>query len=106
MFFKYATLLAFTASAIAGAIVPGIYRITNVASQSPALSFQAYDPPVSVSSTKGNAGEFELVSSCLCLGIICLKLQWDVRDSGDGSYTLHNVGLGTTGAAFYYYVGP
>jgi hypothetical protein len=69
MFSKYATLLAFAASAIAGAIQPGIYRITNVASQSTARSYEAYNNPVFVS--KEDAGQFELVSSgfCLCLGI-------------------------------------
>jgi hypothetical protein len=70
MFSKYVTLLAFAASAIAGAIQPGIYRLTNVASQS---TVRTYSPgtPVFVSSTKENPGPFELVSSafCLCLGI-------------------------------------
>ena len=70
MFSKYATLLAFVASAIAGAIEPGVYKITNVASHSTARSYQAFSP-VYVSSTREYAGPFELVSSglCLCLGI-------------------------------------
>ena len=70
MFSKYVTLLAFAATAIAGAIQPGVYRITNVASRSTARS---YNPgtPVFVASTREFPGPFELVSSafCLCLGI-------------------------------------
>ena len=70
MFSKYATLLAFAASAIAGAIEPGRYRIVNVASHSTARSFSP-SSPVYVSSTRENPGPFELVSSglSLCLGI-------------------------------------
>ena len=69
MFSKYATLLAFAASAIAGAIQPGTYRITNVATQSTVRANEAYSP-IYVSSTKEDS-PFELVSSglCLCLGI-------------------------------------
>ena len=70
MFSKYVTLLAFAASAIAGAIEPGRYKITNVVSQSTARSYEPYSP-VYVSSTKEYAGPFELVGLgfCLCLGI-------------------------------------
>jgi hypothetical protein len=64
MFSKYATLLALAASAIAGAIQPGIYRITNVASHSTARSYNP-STPVFVSSTREFPGPFELVSSGL-----------------------------------------
>ena len=70
MFSKYVTLLALVATAIAGAIEPGVYRITNVASYSTARSYQD-NSPVYVSSTREYPGPFQLVSSdlCLCLGI-------------------------------------
>ena len=70
MFSKYVTLLAFAATAIAGAIQPGVYRITNVASHSTVRSYNHFSP-VFVTSTRENPGPFELVSSafCLCLGI-------------------------------------
>ena len=62
--------MAFAASAIAGAIQPGRYKISNVASQSTARSYEPFSL-VYVSSTKENAGLFELVGLgfCLCLGI-------------------------------------
>ena len=63
MFSKYATLLAFAASAIAGAIQPGTYRINNVATQSTVRANEAYSP-IYVSSTKEDS-PFELVSSGL-----------------------------------------
>ena len=70
MFSKYVTLLAFAANAIAGAIKPGVYKITNVDSHSTARSYHAFTP-VFVSSSKEHAGPYELVglSFCLCLGI-------------------------------------
>ena len=71
MFFKYATLLAFAASAIAGAIEPGVYRISNVASGTTARTYNAFRP-VYISNTLEYAGPYELVSLgllCLCLGI-------------------------------------
>ena len=70
MFFKYVTLLAFAATAIAGAITPGVYRLTNVASQSTARSYDRI-ALVFVSSSKEDPGPYELVSSafCLCFGI-------------------------------------
>ena len=70
MFSKYVTLLAFAASAIAGAIKPGIYKITNVASQTNARSYADFTP-VFVSNTFENPGPYELVGLgfCLCLGI-------------------------------------
>ena len=66
MFSKYVTLLAFAATAIAGAIQPGIYRITNVASHSTARSYNVLSS-VFVASTRENPGPFELVSSAFCL---------------------------------------
>jgi len=83
MFFKYATLLAFAASAFAGDIQPGVYKIINVASHSTARSYNPSNP-VFVSSTREFPGPFEL---------------WDVKDSVDGSYTLRNIGLNTIAAA-------
>ena len=71
MFSKYVTLLAFAASAIAGAIQPGIYRITNVASQSTARTYTPSNP-VYVSSTREDPGPFELVSS------VFLSLPWNI----------------------------
>ena len=70
MFSKYVTLLAFAASAIAGAIKPGVYKISNVASHSTARSYTP-STPVFVASTLENPGPFELVGLgfCLCLGI-------------------------------------
>ena len=70
MLSKYVTLLAFAASAIAGVIEPGIYRIKNVASRSTARSYEPFTP-VFVSSTRENPGPYELVGLgfCLCLGI-------------------------------------
>ena len=70
MFSKYVTLLAFAATAIAGAIQPGIYKITNVASHSTARSYTPFGQ-VFVSSSKEYAGPYELVGLgfCLCLGI-------------------------------------
>ena len=76
MFSKYATLLAFAASAIAGAIEPGVYKISNVASHSTARSYNP-SSPVFVSSTKEYAGPFELVSSGLCL---FLGIYFDLSD--------------------------
>ena len=71
MLSKYATLLAFAVSAIAGAIEPGSYRITNVASQSTARVCGPIDSPIYVSSTGECDGLFEIVSLglCLCFGI-------------------------------------
>ena len=97
MFSKYATILAFAASVIAGAIEPGVHRISNFASHSSARSYQA-GTPVYVSSTREAAGPFELVGSASVSAlkyilILCLKLQWDIKDSEDDSYTLRNVGL-------------
>ena len=96
MFFKYVTLfLAFTASAIAGAIQSGTYRITNVATQSTVRANET-DSKIYVSSTKEDS-QFELVSSGLMslpwniLLIICFKLQWDVKETNDGGYTLKNL---------------
>ena len=68
MFSKYATLLAFAATAIAGVIEPGVYRITNVASHSTA---RTYNPltAIYVSSTREYAGPFELVNSDLSLSL-------------------------------------
>ena len=70
MFSKYVTFLAFAANAIAGAIKPGVYKITSVDSHSTARSYHAFTP-VFVSSSKEHAGPYELVglSFCLCLGI-------------------------------------
>ena len=70
MFSKYVTLLAFAASAIAGAIEPGVYIIRNVASHSTARSYKDFTP-VFVSSTRENPGPFELVGLGFCrfLGI-------------------------------------
>ena len=70
MLSKYVTLLAFAASAIAGVIEPGVYKIKNVASHSTARSFAPFSP-VFVSSTREFPGPFELVGLvfCLCLGI-------------------------------------
>ena len=70
MFSKYVTILAFAASAIAGVIEPGVYKIRNVASHSTARSYQAFTP-VFVANTLENPGPFELVGLgfCLCLGI-------------------------------------
>jgi len=79
MFSKYITLLAFAASAIAGVIKPGVYRIFSVHSHSSARSYEALTP-VFVSSTKENPGPFEL---------------WDVIEPEDGSYILRNLGLRT-----------
>ena len=70
MFSKYATLLAFAASAIAGAIEPGIYRIINVASETSARSYKPYSP-VYVSSSFEIPGNYEVVS----LG---LSLPWNI----------------------------
>ena len=111
MFSKYATLLAFATTAIAGAIEPGVYRISNVASHSTARSYIAYSH-VYVSSTKEYVGPFELVSagseSLFFFALeytlfISFILQWDIQDSEDGSYTLQNVGLGSYAAVT---VGP
>ena len=70
MFSKYVTLLAFAASAIAGAMKPGVYRITNVASDSTVRSYAPLTQ-VLISSTREFPGPFELVGSgfCLCLDI-------------------------------------
>ena len=66
MFSKYVTLLALAATAIAGVIQPGRYKITNVASRSTARTYRAFSP-VYVSSTTEVVGPFELVSSGLSL---------------------------------------
>jgi len=77
--FKYVALLSFAATAIAGVIPEGTYRIFNVASDSTArVSFAS--GPVFVDSTKKNVGPFEL---------------WNIRDAEDGGYTIDNVGLNT-----------
>ena len=104
MFSKYATLLAFAASAIAGVIKPGIYIISNAASHSNVRAFPVYTAlEVSSSSSNDRFDMYEYVSSglcqCLCLGIICLKQQWDVKNSTDGTYTFKNVGLNLFAAA-------
>jgi len=85
MFFKYATLLAFATSAIAGVVQPGTYRITSVAgsSNTTARTFYLLDNPV-WTSDEPNPGTSEL---------------WDVEDSENGSYTLRN--QGSTGFAAY-----
>ena len=59
MFSKYVTLLAFAATAIAGVIQPGVYRITNVASQSTACTYNP-SSAVFVSSTREFPGPFEI----------------------------------------------
>ena len=108
MFSKYATLLAFAASAIAGVIKPGIYIISNAASHSNVRAFPVYTPlEVSSSSSNNRFDVFEYVSSglCLCLGIYFNYLpqtkKWDViRNSADGTYTFKNVGLDLFAAAF------
>ena len=73
MLSKYVTLLAFAASAIAGLIKPGIYRISNVASRTTVRSYVPQSP-IYVSSSKEYAGPFELVSPCLCL---CLEIYFN-----------------------------
>ena len=65
MLSKYVTLLGFAASAIAGAIEPGLYKIYNVASSSSARSYNPFTP-VYVTNSKEIAGPFELVSLGLC----------------------------------------
>ncbi|KAF8811401.1 hypothetical protein BYT27DRAFT_7089549 [Phlegmacium glaucopus] len=77
MFSKYVSLLIFAASAIAGTITPGTYRIVNVASDSAARVYYG-SGPVFVSSYRGYGSWFEL---------------WDISDAKDGGYTIANVGL-------------
>ncbi|KAF8810382.1 hypothetical protein BYT27DRAFT_7186593 [Phlegmacium glaucopus] len=98
MFSKYVAILSFAASAIAGVVTPGTYRIVNVASGSTVRAYYA-PGPLFVSSTRENAGWFELVSPSLghlsfeYTITICLKPQWDIKDAKDGGYTIANVGL-------------
>ena len=79
-------------------IEPGTYRFVNVKSRTSARSYKPYSP-VYVSSSFENPGDYEMVSSGsvftleYTLIIICLKLQWDVRDAWNGGYTLQNASL-------------
>jgi hypothetical protein len=64
MFFKYVALLSFTTSAIAGVIIPGIYRLVNVAASDSSARVACGTAPVHVN-RKEVVGALELVSPSL-----------------------------------------